>query len=200
MNSSYDTTLLQWLDLEADGALSDDLRAMLGEQLEARAYLRQEARQLADLHRLLDAGRIPLRPGFAARVMAALPAAAPRQMRRVERGLPLAGSPYLPLVLAVSLALLAGLALATAGRVDAGVLPTLAAIADFFATTALAGAGLLGATWQGVTLAFDALLVDSKTSLAALVVTVLCLDLLFLRLLRRPPRAPAPAERPDAAD
>ena len=63
------------------------------------------------------------------------------------------------------------------------------AVFDFFQVTALAGAGLLFATWRGVGLGLQELLADSGLSLMALAAVVLFLDLLFIALLRRKPPA-----------
>lgn len=178
MKSTDEATLLEWLDLEADGTLTAENSAALREGLAARPSLLGEQRLIGNLHALLSESRIDVRADFAARVAAALPAAS-WESRRAWR---------LPLALAVGFATVASLLLAGTSVLQDGTLGTFAAVADFFQTATLAGAGLLGATWQGVTLAFDELLVTSKTSLIALTVGVLFLDLLFLRMLRRRPR------------
>jgi hypothetical protein len=179
MKSTDEATLMEWLDLEADGVLAAEASTALHKGLASRPKLRLERRLIASLHALLGESRIDVRAGFAARVTAALPATS-WEPHRAWR---------LPLALAGSLAAVACLLLAGTAAAGDSSLGTFAAVADFFQTATLAGAGMLGATWQGVTLAFDELLVTSRSGLIALIVGLLFLDLLFLRMLRRGPRA-----------
>jgi hypothetical protein len=104
MNAEDCATLHERLDLEAEGALPPREAAALARHLAGCADCRAEREALARLHRALAASRLPVRDGFAERVMAALPAAGwearhPRAWR-------------LPLALLV---LLAGSAAALAG-------------------------------------------------------------------------------------
>ncbi len=181
MKSTDEATLLEWLDMEADGTLATENTAALRDGLAARPDLLGEQRLLGNLHALLAESKIDVRSGFAAQVTAALPASSwASQSHQAWR---------LPLAVAVGFAALAAMLLAGTSVLQDGTIGTFAAVADFFQTATLAGAGMLGATWQGVTLAFDELLVTSKASLIALTVGVLFLDLLFLRMLRRRPRS-----------
>lgn len=135
------------------------------------------------LDALLGESRIAVRPGFCERVMAALPAAA-WERRLGERRLP---AWALPTALTAALAVGAALVfiLGGASAADSHALGITAAVFDFLATAALAGAGLLFATWRGVGLGLEQLISDSGLSLLALATAVLFLDLLFIALLRR---------------
>ena len=135
------------------------------------------------LRALLEESRIPVRPGFRARVMAALPVAA-WERRLGERRLP---AWALPGLLAASLALGAALVLAWGG----------ASVAD---STTLAGAGLLHATWRGFGLGLAELFADSPLSLVALAAMVVFLDLLVLSLLRRRKAVPQATDEPPSAN
>ncbi|MEM1205979.1 MAG: hypothetical protein AAGN66_22300, partial [Acidobacteriota bacterium] len=138
------------------------------------------------LHRLLGSSRIPVREGFREGVMAALPAAA-----AWER--PAARSWHLALAMLLACALGASLLL-PGTLADDALFGTGSAVADFFETTLLAGAGLLEASWRGVGMGLAELFAASKSSLLAMGLLVLCLDLLFVSMLRRRPKAEAKAD------
>ncbi len=147
------------------------------------------------LDALLRESRISVQPGFRDRVMELLPATA-WERRLGTRRLP---AWALPAVMIAVLALGAALALSWggAGAADSHVLGLGLAVFDFLATTALAGAGLLYATWRGTGMGFAELFADSPLNLLALVAMVVFLDLLFVALLRRRgPVAQAAGERP----
>lgn len=189
MNSIKDTDLHEWIDRSADGTLEPELRPRLEAALAAQPALAHEAARMVALHGMLADSRIEVRPGFTHEVVSALPPAA-WERRRAWR---------LPLALAAGLGVAAAVFLAFAGGGDSGAFGTIAAIGDFFQVTLLAGAGLLGATWSGVTLAVDELFAGKRSMIVALVVGVIFLDLLFLRMLRRR-SARSPAGEKDAAD
>jgi hypothetical protein len=65
------------------------------------------------------------------------------------------------------------------------------------ASAALAGAGLLGASWTGLGLVLDKV-ISSPVSLGAFGLLVLCLNLLLVSLIRRRRPAEAPARRSGA--
>ena len=74
------------------------------------------------------------------------------------------------------------------------------AVVDFLGTTALAGAGLLFATWRGFGLGLAELFADSPLSLVALAAMVVFLDLLVLSLLRRRKAVPQATDEPPSAN
>ena len=210
MTRTDDTSLFEWIDAAAEGTLADADRARLERALDARPELATERTIAHRLHRLLATDRIPVREGFARRVAAEITALtrldhllatdripvregfAQRVRSAIERDTSAANRAawHVPVALAAGL-LVAATFLMSAGGGVAGSLGTFAAVADFFQTATLTGAGLLGATWQGITIAFDEMLVGSRSSIVALIVGVVCLDLLFVRMLRRRPRAAA---------
>ncbi len=182
MTTTYDQAAYRlWLDQEVDDALDSDtreqLRSAMAEQSELKQELRQERRSLEQLHTLLRESRIEVRDGFADEVFASLPVAAWEQRRSAW---------WLPVAMLSVFGLAAGWLLGSTSGVQSGPLGTVLAVADFFQTAVLAGAGLIGVTWQGVGIALDELLAASKLNVAAFALGVLCLNLLFFRLLRRP--------------
>ncbi len=147
------------------------------------------------LDALLRESRISVQPGFRDRVMGLLPVAA-WERRLGTRRLP---AWVLPAAMTGALTLGAVLVLAWsgAGAADSHPLGIGLAVFDFLGTTALAGAGLLYATWRGAGMGFAELFADSPLNLLALVAMVVFLDLLFVALLRRRgPVAQAAGERP----
>jgi ABC-type cobalamin transport system permease subunit len=108
---------------------------------------------------------------------------------RVLSSLPTAGwesrSPRTWAFPAAVFALLAGIAAAVmGGRSHASLLSALSAVAGMFRASAVAGAGLIAASWKGLGMAFSAAL-SSPMSLGAFGIFVLCLNLLLVSLLRR---------------
>lgn len=189
MNTIDDATVREWLDLDLDGELGPEDKARLEDRLAASSELRRERRLLASLRTLLAESRIPVRDGFRARVMSSLPATAWERQLGDER----VPSWVLPVVLVVVFAAGGALTLAFggSGASDSQAFGIASAIVDFFATTLLAGAGLLFATWRGVGLGLETLIADSGVSLVAMALLVVFLNLLFFRLLRRRPVAAA---------
>ena len=168
-------TLAEWTDLELDGQLGSDEQALLAERLAADTSLAADRRRLEDLHVMLKESRIAVRPGFRDEVMAALPASA----RAPAWALPLAAM--------VALAAAAALVLGSAEPAESHVWATGVAILEFVKTTALAGAGLLVVSWRGLGLALEELITSSGAGLAAMAVLVLCVNLLFIHMMRRKP-------------
>src|SRR5690606_20572306 len=68
-------TYLEWLDLDADGALGGDERRQLAEHLAGCPSCAAERGRLAALLATLAADRVAVRPDFRATVMASLPVA-----------------------------------------------------------------------------------------------------------------------------
>lgn len=195
--------LLQWLDEGLDegadarsfGDAPAEWRESLQRALEDDPGLRAERRRTERLHDLLREDRrqerIEVDEGFTRRVMENLPVAPwERATSRAPWRLPLAAM----LVFAL------GAALLFAGAGDNVFVGTGLALADFLQATALAGAGLLGATWRGVGLGLEQLFQGSPAALVAFAVLVIGIDLLFVALLRRRSTASESASSSDASE
>ena len=193
MSATDCTTYQEWLDLELDGDLPAARAASLAGHLAGCADCRAERQELARLHDRLAAARVAVRAGFRAEVMAALPAAgwearSPRAWR-----LPLALFAFL----AGAGAVLAGISTAQL-HPGAPFLAALGAVADLMMAAALAGAGLLGASWSGIGLALGEIFAGSKGTLAAFAGLVVGLNLvLFLLLWHRTATAKSSAVAPE---
>ena len=179
-------TLNEWVDLDLDNALEPADRAQLQEHLSDHPELARERQTLGALHGLFDEGRIAGRADFQAQVMEALPAAPWR--RRATSGIPVWGMPLaMLLMLTLGATWLIGNALTTHPIFEIGQV-----LADMTQTTLLAGSGMLFATWRGVGFGLEELVGGSSVHLMVFAVMVLCLDLLFVSMLRR--RTPATVE------
>jgi hypothetical protein len=99
-------------------------------------------------------------------------------------------------VAALFLAVTASLFLLTGAGSTSPMGGVIAALADFFVTTSLAGAGLLAASWQGLGMALGELL--DGPGWIVFGAGVLALDLLLVQLLRR--RRLAASERSARGD
>jgi hypothetical protein len=180
-----------WLELELDGRLGDRDRATLDAHTAECAACAEERRTLARLGETLAAARVAVRPDFRSQVMAALPDAGWEARARRAWLLP-----------AALVALLAGAAAALLGFGAARLepLPAMAgaarAVVGLLGAALEAGAGLLGASWRGIGLGLASLLSDSPLVWGVLAFGVLCLNLLFFRLLRRRRPAADPAVAP----
>jgi anti-sigma factor RsiW len=187
MNQPDCATVREWLSLDADGELPPERHRRLEQHLESCAGCAAERRDLERLQQALAGARLAVRPDFRQSVMAALPAAgwegrAPRAWR-----LPVA----VFALLAAAAALVLG-ATSPAAGIASSALGALAAVAGLLEASALAGAGLLAASWKGVGLIVAELLA-SPLLLGAFLVLIVCLNLLLFSLLRR--RRPAAATR-----
>ena len=182
MNQPDHSTYREWLNLEADGRLSSAEQHRLDEHLAGCAECRRERQDLLALDGLLQRSAIPVRSDFRTAVMSSLPAAgwearAPRAWR-------------FPAAVLVVLGCLAG-ALMLAGSASAPTgFSALLAVGGLFRAAALAGAGLLAASWKGIGLVVDEV-ISSPMSLGVFGFLVLCLNLLLFSLIRR--RRPAGA-------
>lgn len=187
-------TWREWVDRDLEGELSASEKARLEAILEAQPRARAERRALASLHRMMAEDRVAVRPGFSARVMAALPAmwwerrpaAAPRPW-----ALPVA----LMLVLALGAALVLGNAEEPGRLAGVGL-----ALLDFAQVTLLAGAGMLFAAWRGVGFGLEQLIADSGLNFLALASAVVFVNLLFFSLLRRKKAVASSADSSAAED
>ena len=180
MDTPDHTTFRAWLEPAADGELPTDQRDRLDAHLASCPECSAELRDLERLQALLRSERLAVRPGFQQAVLAALPAA-PWEARpaRAAWRFPVA-----------ALVLLGGLAAALFGLgspaagVGSSAVGALLAVAGLLQASALAGAGLLGASWKGVGLFLQEILA-SPLSLGACAVLVVCLNLLLFSLVRR---------------
>lgn len=169
--------LTELLDLDVDAGLSELEKARLEVGLAAHGDLVSERRRLEALHSLMRESAIPVRPDFRGQVMAQLPSPAWQPSSVPVWALPLA----MLLLAGVAGAFVLSFASPSAGPIAGTGL----ALFDFFQVTALAGAGLIAASWRGLGLGLEELIASSGMSLVALVVFVACLNLLFFSMLRR---------------
>ena len=177
MNRPDHSTFREWLNLDADGRLAPEERARLKEHLAGCEECRREEEELIAFHRLFESSALPVRSDFADSVMAALPHAgwegrSPRTWQ-------------FPLAVAAMLMLVAGFLIAgsSSAAVPSG-LAALDAMGGMVRAAALAGAGLLGASWKGVGLIVEDI-ISSPVSLGAFGFLVVCLNLLLVSLVRR---------------
>lgn len=175
MNRPEHSTYREWLNLDVDGLLAGEARTRLEEHLAACVECRREREELAALEGLIRRSAIAVRPGFRSSVLSSLPAAgwegrAPRAWR-------------FPAAVFVLLGLAAGLLVAGSASAPSG-LTALLAVSGMFRAAALAGAGLLAASWKGIGLVVEEI-VSSPMSLGAFGFLVLCLNLLLISLIRR---------------
>jgi len=173
-------TYREWLHLECDGELPAADRSQLRQHLDSCADCRAESQELVALDKLLTESRIPIHRRFHDDVMSALPSAGwesshPRSW---------AAALIVAALLGIAGAALLG---TSAARLEpaAPFVAAIVAVVDLFQSTALAGAGLLTASWKGLGLAFQELLAGSVWNLLAVGLLVFGLDFLLLRLLLR---------------
>ena len=182
--------LREWVQMDFDGELDAERRATLEAHLAVCPECAAERASLDRLGQVLQRERLPVRPDFRTAVLAALPAAG-WEARRPR-------SWAWPAALVASFTAAAAVLLGTGMRSADGrgpVVGALAALLDLAVTSAQAGAGLLGASWRGVGLAIGDLFGGSFVRLAIFGLGVLCLNLLFFRLLRRSAPAEAASRR-----
>ena len=177
-----------WLDLEADGMLSESEVVRLEAALKQHPEMRAERHDIARLHEDL-AVRVEVDDAFTERVMGSLPRASWERAGRQGWGVAVAASAILALASALLFAL-AGPQANSAGGPGVGLI---AAVAQFLQASVLTGAGLLGASWKGLGLALQQALEASPFTMALFAVGIICLNVLFFRLLRRASRLPAVA-------
>lgn len=182
-------TMLQWMQEALDGELDTSRSEALATHLKECDGCRQEQERSLRLHAMLAEDRVEIAPGFVSRVMAALPVEA-WEVRPVRSFRLAVGVLFL---LASSSLLL----LSASGAAESAPLSLLGSIADLLTTSALAGAGLLGATWRGVGFVLHDLLTGSPVTLIAFVATLVALHGLLWRLLRPREKAHASPESLD---
>ncbi len=186
--------LQELLDLDLDfecaareaGTASRDMemlepaeKARLEEHLAQCGDCRRERESLRLVHARLASSVVEPREGFTGEVMRSL-APAPWEARAaVVWRWPFAMLLALGGIAAVLLGGAAAELEPRAGSFDAFV-----ALARLLESAALAGAGLLGASWQGLGSGLGEWLGASKTHLATAALALVALNLFFLRLLR----------------
>lgn len=177
-------TLKEWLDLDLEGQLSERERRELGKELEGSAELRRERQELVALGGLLAESRVEVRRGFAQQVVKSLPPAG--WEARSPKGWKLVASLLL---------LLGGASAAMVGTGSARLAPesaflgAVAAVADLFKAAALAGAGMLQASWRGLGLAMGEMVRGSWLGWVAFALVVVGLNALLYLQLRSNRRA-----------
>jgi len=179
MSTIHEETLKRldlWLDGCPESGSDQTGPHSLAEAVASSPQLAAEERWMRSLFAQLERVRVEVRPDFADRVLAALPKRRPLWSWGIAAGLLLAFA-------------LSGVALLAASGLGGGSLGLFAAVGDFLATTLLAGAGLLGATWSGLGGAVREWLGPSPLNWAIAAAVMLSLILLLASLLRR--RVPA---------
>jgi anti-sigma factor RsiW len=182
MNRPDHSIYREWVNLEADGRLPRDEQARLEQHLASCADCRSELDSLRSLEGLLVQGRVSVRESFRSDVLSALPAAGWEARAPRTWGFPVA--------LCVLLAVISAAVVGTSPGESSG-LGALSAVFGMFRAAALAGSGMLAATWKGFGLVFEEMLA-SPMSLGMFGVFVLCLNILLVMMIRRK-RAEAPA-------
>lgn len=183
-------TWREWASLELDGELSAKERSELERAAGQDPRLARERTDLARLAVALRSEDLAVTTGFRQQVMRALPSTGwearhPRSWK-----------------IAVALLLmLGGLSAALVGAGSAQLAPAgpfvgaLTALLDSFRAAALAGAGLLAASWKGLGLALSAALSGSWLGKVAFGLFVISVNLMFFLLWRGTGRASAAASR-----
>lgn len=189
MSTTDQGTLRERLDLDVEGQLTERERWQFNQEIDGSDELRREREALVALSGLLSASRIEVRSGFAQQVVRSLPAAgwesrSPRSWRLV----------------AALLVLLGGASAAMVGTGSARLAPqsaflgAVSAVADLFKATALAGAGMLQASWRGLGLAMGEMVQGSWLNWVAFGLVVIGLNaLLYLQLRSHRRVVPAPS-------
>jgi anti-sigma factor RsiW len=189
------STYREWLYLELDGALNSGQRSQLRDHLVGCVECQREQRELIALDELVIASRVDVRSDFCTDVMASLPTAT-WESRNPKS--------WVAAIAAVALLLLgSGALIATAGE-SLGSMLTLATVfstvAELLRSSVVAGAGLLGASWKGLGLAFQEVLSGSIWNLIAVGTLVVAVDVLLIRLLRRREPSALKADTTDRLD
>lgn len=188
MTSPDHSTYVEWLHADLDGELSSLERSQMERHLAGCESCRQERRELIEMESVLATSQIEVSDDFASSVMAALPAAGWQAKHPRTWAVALA-------VVALLGATSAALVGSSAARLDpaAPFIAASMAIFDLFTSSALAGAGLLSASWKGLGVGLEELLGGSNWNLVAFAVLVIGVNALLFKLLRKRDR-PARSE------
>ena len=174
------STYQEWLHSEVDGGLTTGERSQLRDHLVYCEQCKAERGELIRLRDLLADSHLAVRPDFCDEVMTSLPAAG------WEARFP--KSWIAALVAVVLLVVGAAALISSAGPGLEPAVPlagAFVAILEMLQSSALAGAGLLTASWKGLGLAFQDLLGGSVWNLLAVSVLVFGVDFLLIRMLLR---------------
>ncbi len=174
------STYQEWLHSELDGGLTTGERSQLRDHLAHCEQCKVEREELIQLEQLLAESHLPVRADFCDEVMATLPASG------WEARFP--KSWIAALVGVVMLAAGAAALISSAGQGLEPAVPlagAFVAILEMLQSSALAGAGLLAASWKGLGLAFQDLLGGSVWNLLAVGALVFAVDFLLIRMLLR---------------
>ena len=164
------------IDAYVDGAVSEPEREQAERHLVECAECRGEARGLAALSELLAAERLATEP-------LEIDVSAPSRVRGRRA---LAAAAALVGLFGGALAVLAGLAPQVESAASA-----VATLFDFTVTVGLVGAGLLDASWRGMSAAVSSVLQPAATGLLFGGLAAMGLTVLLFSLLRRGSRATA---------
>lgn len=175
-------TALAEIDAWLDEALPSEATETVAARVRQDPELASEERRLRSLMALLEESRIEVGADFADSVMRRLP--------RRSSSL----SWWLAAAAVVVLAALAGW-MANAAGTDWSVLEDLAAVGAFLSSTAVAGAGLLGASWSALRSDIVNWLLASPVNLGVAICALLATSSLLVALLRRRSAAHEPARR-----
>jgi anti-sigma factor RsiW len=170
---------LELVYLEIDGELTRSETLELDSHASRCPECRAIRGEMSSLNSVLDEIKIEAHPRLARQVLDNLPPAA-WEMRR-PASWRVAAAAFVGLLAAAS-------ALTFQSEPLGEALPwigTLTAMAELFRSAALAGAGLLTASWSGVGLALGEILSRSRVGFVVFGVFVLGVDCLFLRYLWR---------------
>lgn len=180
MKNMDQAALREWIDLELDGDVSSGMTEQLRDELSRQPELQRERQALRSLHGMFHDAKIDVRPHFAEQVVEALPKPAWDTAQAPGR-VPVWA---LPVAMVVLLATASSLMFSSSAS-GQHMWETGMMLADLMKTSVLAGSGLLFATWRGVGFGVEEMVADSTLNLAAFGVLVLCLNLLFVSMLRR---------------
>lgn len=172
------TTLEDWIQRELDGDLGPQEERLLKEQLRLQPDLAAERRQLQGMLRSLEDSRIAVGDDFRAQVMAGLPPAAWEVRAARSWRLPVALLAALFVGLVALVRYTPGLAL------DGPLTAAVGAVGDLIVTSVVTGAGLLGASWQGLQAGLAELFSTSPVAAIGLIALLLGLNGLFFLGLR----------------
>ena len=169
---------------ELDGDLSTAELAQLERMVVASPELARERRDWQRLGEHLAASRIQVEAGFSERVLTSLPEAGRARSRAW-------------LWPAALVAAFGGLAVALSGADTGGstVLTAIGSLGDLLVAVLVAGAGLLGASWQGLRLAVGDAFEAAPAATVGVGLLLLALMALLYRTLRRPAEARAARRR-----
>ena len=181
-------TYRELLYLEPDGELKAGERSLLQQHLSVCAECREEQQELAAINLLIDRSAIPIDESFTQEVMDALPPAG------WETRAPRTWLAALAVVLLLAVGAAALIGSASEDVASAVPLAAVAAVWELLSSSALAGAGMMAASWKGLGIAFQEVLGQSVWNMIAFGVIVISLDLLLLRYLLRAPEVKARAD------